>query len=109
VQNAGEAGAEREAVQGKRLATLAREAGVRQYVYTSVGSADKRTSVPHFDSKWRIEETVRGLRFPSHVILRPVFFMGNLLAPFSLQGSTLAWALGPTRSRGGSASRRRRY
>jgi uncharacterized protein YbjT (DUF2867 family) len=29
------------------------------------------------------------------VILRPVFFMDNLLAPFSLQGSTLAWALGP--------------
>jgi hypothetical protein len=29
------------------------------------------------------------------VILRPVFFMENLLAPFSLQGSTLAWALGP--------------
>jgi hypothetical protein len=28
-------------------------------------------------------------------ILRPVFFMENLLAPFSLQGSTLAWALGP--------------
>jgi uncharacterized protein YbjT (DUF2867 family) len=24
-----------------------------------------------------------------------VFFMENLLAPFSLQGSTLAWALGP--------------
>ena len=56
---------------------------------------DKRTGVPHFDNKWRIEETVRGLRFPSHVILRPVFFMENLLAPFSLQGSTLAWALGP--------------
>jgi len=95
VQNAGEAGAEREEVQGKRLATLAREVGVEHYVYTSVGSAHKRTGVPHFDSKWRIEETVRGLRFPSHVILRPVFFMENLLAPFSLQGSTLAWALAP--------------
>ena len=94
VQNAGEAGVEREEAQGKRLATLAREAGVEHYVYTSVGSAHKRTGVPHFDNKWRIEETVRGLRFPSHVILRPVFFMENLLAPFSLQGSTLAWALG---------------
>jgi uncharacterized protein YbjT (DUF2867 family) len=95
VQNAGEAGVEREEAQGKRLATLAREAGVEHYVYTSVGSAHKRTGVPHFDNKWRIEETVRALRFPSHVILRPVFFMENLLAPFSLQGSTLAWALGP--------------
>jgi uncharacterized protein YbjT (DUF2867 family) len=94
VQNAGEAGVEREEAQGKRLATVAREAGVEHYVYTSVGSAHKRTGVPHFDNKWRIEETVRGLRFPSHVILRPVFFMENLLAPFSLQGSTLAWALG---------------
>src|SRR5437870_6049534 len=94
VQNAAEAGVEREEAQGKRLATLARESGVEHYVYTSVGSAHKRTGVPHFDSKWRIEETVRGLRFPSHVILRPVFFMDNLLAPYSLQGSTLAWALG---------------
>jgi uncharacterized protein YbjT (DUF2867 family) len=95
VQNAGEAGVEREEAQGKRLATLAREAGVEHYVYTSVGSAHKGTGVPHFDNKGRIEETVRGLSFPSHVILRPVFFMENLLAPFSLQGSTLAWALGP--------------
>src|SRR2546426_2226150 len=95
VQNAGEAGVEREEAQGNRLATLAREASVEHYVYTSVGSAHKQTGVPHFDSKWRIEETVRGLRFPSHVILRPVFFMENLLAPFSLQGSTLAWALAP--------------
>src|SRR6202163_2886784 len=95
VQNSLEAGVERGEAQGKRLATLAREAGVDHFVYTSVGSAHKRTGVPHFDNKWRIEETVRGLRFPSHVILRPVFFMETLLAPFSLQGSTLAWALGP--------------
>ena len=43
VQNALEAGAERKEAQGKRLATLAREAGVEHYVYTAVGSADKRT------------------------------------------------------------------
>src|ERR1700759_1095209 len=95
VQNTWEAGVEGEEVQGKRLARLAREAGVEHYVYTSVGSAHKRTGIPHFDNKWRIEETVRGLRFPSHVILRPVFFMENLLTPFSLKGSTLAWALPP--------------
>jgi uncharacterized protein YbjT (DUF2867 family) len=95
VQNPLEAGVEREEAQGKRLATLAREAGVEHYVYTSVGSAHKRTGIPHFDNKWRIEETVRGLRFPSHVILRPVFFMENLPAPYSLQGDTLAWALEP--------------
>src|SRR5712671_7203702 len=51
VQNPLQAGVEREEAQGKRLATLAREAGVEHYVYTSVGSAHKRTGVPHFDSK----------------------------------------------------------
>jgi uncharacterized protein YbjT (DUF2867 family) len=95
VQNTWEAGVEREEAQGKRLATLAREAGVQHYVYTSVGSANQRTGVPHFDNKGRIEEAVRGLRFPSHVILRPVFFMENLIAPFSLQGATLAVGIGP--------------
>jgi uncharacterized protein YbjT (DUF2867 family) len=29
------------------------------------------------------------------VILRPVFFMENLVAPYSLQGDTLSWALAP--------------
>src|SRR5438128_6606664 len=95
VQNTLEAGVQGEEAQGKRLATLAREVGVEHFVYTSVGSARQRTGIPHFDNKWRIEETVRGLRFPSHVILRPVFFMENLLTPYSLQGDTLAWALGP--------------
>jgi len=95
VQNTLEAGVEGEEAQGKCLATLAREAGVEHYVYTSVGSANRQTGIPHFDNKWRIEETVRGLRFPSHVIVRPVFFMENLLAPFTLQGSTLAVGLGP--------------
>jgi len=95
VQTPLEAGVEWEEAQGKRLARLAREAGVDHFVYTSVGSAHKQTGVPHFDSKWRVEETVRDLRFPSHVILRPVFFMENLLAPYSLQGGTLSSALGP--------------
>jgi uncharacterized protein YbjT (DUF2867 family) len=96
VQSAWEGGVEREEAQGKRLAALAHAAGVEHYVYSSVGSADTQTGIPHFDSKWRIEETVRGLRFPSHVILRPVFFMENLLAPYSLNGDTLSSALAPT-------------
>src|ERR1700730_17587636 len=51
VQNTWEAGAEREEAQGKRLATLAREAGVEHYVYTSVRSAHRRTAIPHFHNK----------------------------------------------------------
>jgi uncharacterized protein YbjT (DUF2867 family) len=61
VQTASEAGVEREEAQGKRLATLARDAGVEHFVYTSVGSAHKRTGIPHFDNKWRIEEQERSI------------------------------------------------
>ncbi len=95
VQNTWEAGVEKEEAQGKRLASLAREAGVQHFVYSSVGSAHKQTGIPHFDNKWRIEETVRALDFPSHVILRPVFFMENLLAPNTLSGDTLNLGLDP--------------
>jgi uncharacterized protein YbjT (DUF2867 family) len=95
VQNTWEAGVEREEEQGKRLAKEAREKGVQHYVYTSVGSAHRKTGIPHFENKWRIEETVRGLKFPSHVILRPVYFIENLLSPWSLNGDKLVAALKP--------------
>lgn len=82
LQNTWEAGVEREEEQGKRIARLAREAGVRHYVYASVGSAHRDTGIPHFDNKARVEEVVRDLGFPSWVILRPVFFMENLASPW---------------------------
>jgi uncharacterized protein YbjT (DUF2867 family) len=96
VQNTWEAGVEGEEEQGKRIAQLAREAGVQHYVYTSVGSAHRKTGIPHFENKFRIEETIRGLNFPSHVILRPVFFMENLTSPWFLNGDNLYAALAPT-------------
>jgi uncharacterized protein YbjT (DUF2867 family) len=96
VQNTWEAGVEREEEQGKRLAEVARRVGVQHYVYTSVGSAHLRTGIPHFENKARIEETVKALRFPSHVILRPVFFMENLVSPWFLQGDKLVTAMRPT-------------
>jgi uncharacterized protein YbjT (DUF2867 family) len=95
VQNTWEAGVEKEEEQGKRLAKLAREAGVEHFVYTSVGSANRKTGIPHFENKWRVEETVRGLRFPSYVILRPVFFMENLTSPWFLNGDKIYAALDP--------------
>lgn len=77
VQNTWEAGVEKEEAQGKRFAELAKQAGVQHYVYTSVASAHRRTGIPHFENKFRVEETVRRLGFPSYAILRPVFFMEN--------------------------------
>jgi uncharacterized protein YbjT (DUF2867 family) len=82
MQNTWEAGVEGEEEQGKRIAKLAKEAGVQHFVYSSVGSADRKTGIPHFDNKWRVEERVRELGFPSYVILRPVFFMENWISPW---------------------------
>jgi uncharacterized protein YbjT (DUF2867 family) len=95
VQNTWTAGVEGEEAQGKRLAQVAREQGVQHYVYSSVGSADRQTGIPHFDNKYRVEATVRALAFPSHVIIRPVFFMSNLPSPWFLQGDTLMTAMKP--------------
>jgi uncharacterized protein YbjT (DUF2867 family) len=95
VQNTWEAGVEGEEDQGHRLARLAHAAGVQHYVYASVGSAHRKTGIPHFDNKARVEETVRSLNFPSHVIVRPVFFMENLVSPWFLTGDTLHAAMDP--------------
>jgi uncharacterized protein YbjT (DUF2867 family) len=95
VQNTWEAGVEREEEQGKRIAILAREAGVQHFVYSSVGSAERNTGIPHFENKWRVEETLRGLKFPSYVILRPVFFMENLPSPWFLHDDKLITAMKP--------------
>ncbi len=86
MQNTWEAGVEKEEVQGKRVAKVAREVGVQHFVYSSVGSAHRNTGIPHFENKWRIEETVRALGFPSHVVIRPVFFMENFLSPWFKPG-----------------------
>lgn len=96
VQNTWEAGVEKEEQQGKAFAKLAKECGIQHYVYTSVGSAHRATGIPHFDNKWRVEETVRALAFPSFAILRPVFFMENLTSAWFLQGDKIVSALAPT-------------
>jgi uncharacterized protein YbjT (DUF2867 family) len=95
VQNTWEAGVEGEEEQGKRIAELAKAAGVEHYVYASVGSANRATGIPHFDNKSRVEDTVRSLGFASRVILRPVFFMENLLSPWFLNGDKLVSTLKP--------------
>jgi uncharacterized protein YbjT (DUF2867 family) len=95
VQNTWEAGVEKEEVQGKRLAQLARDKNVERFVYASVGSANKATGIPHFENKFRVEQSVKALDFPSYAIVRPVFFMENLLSPWSLAGDKLAMGLSP--------------
>ncbi len=69
----GPAGEER---QGKRLATLAAEAGVRHFVQCSAAGVERNSSVPHFESKRAIERHIAGLGLNA-TILRPAAFMEN--------------------------------
>jgi len=83
--------------QGCLLADLATEARVAHFVYGSVGSADRHTGVPHFETKGDVERHVRKLGL-SATILRPVFFMQNWerLRATILKTGTLAQPLRPT-------------
>ena len=95
VQNFWETGYDREVQQGKTVAEAAKAAGVEHFVYSSVGSAHRQTGIPHFDSKWEVEEHIRQIGLP-YTILRPVFFMQNWegMREHILEG-TLAWPLDP--------------
>ena len=80
-----EAGVEVETAQGVALINAAAASDVDHFVYSSVASADKATGVPHFDSKYRVEEHLAssGLRW---TVIAPVYFMDNLFFPDTLNG-----------------------
>ncbi len=73
-------GVDREVRQGIQLANQAAEIGVTHFVYSSVAGADRRTGVPHWDSKLQIEDRVRQLAMP-HSIIRPTALFENFLIP----------------------------
>jgi uncharacterized protein YbjT (DUF2867 family) len=78
-----EAGTEAETRHGISAADAVKAAGVEHLVYSSVADADKDTGIPHFDSKREIEKHIEGLGIP-YTIVAPVYFMDNLLAPWTL-------------------------
>src|SRR6185436_12335082 len=71
VQNTWEAGVEKEEEQGKRLAKVAKDAGIQHVVYTSVGSAERKTGIPHFDNKARVEDETPSRGSPSPLSCGP--------------------------------------
>jgi uncharacterized protein YbjT (DUF2867 family) len=71
-----EAGVEVEERQGKAVADVAKEAGVSHFVYSSVGGAERESGIPHFESKWHVENYLHERGLPV-TILRPAFFMDN--------------------------------
>src|SRR5438445_6813488 len=76
VQDFWSVGAKREVQQGKNLADAAKKAGVKHFVYSSVGGAERNSGIDHWESKWEIEKYIRNLGLPA-TILRPVAFMEN--------------------------------
>ena len=74
VQDFWAVGAKREVQQGKNLADAAKKAGVRHFVYSSVGGAERSTGIPHWESKWEVEKHIRSLALPA-TVLRPAAFM----------------------------------
>lgn len=90
-------GTDAETRQGIAAADAAKAAGVH-LVFTSVGSANRQTSVPHFDSKYEVEKHIAKLGVRA-TILAPVAFMENLyFIKEQLAKGVYAAALPPARA-----------
>ncbi len=90
-----EAGIDAETQQGIALADAAKQAGVGHFVFGSVANADQNTNIPHFDSKYKVEQYLAALGVP-YSISAPVYFMDNLLGPWflpSVQQGALKFAM----------------
>jgi uncharacterized protein YbjT (DUF2867 family) len=72
----GPGGVNHETRAGIAVAEAARAAGVAHLVYSSVGGAERGTGIPHFESKYLVEQHIREAGLHA-TIIRPVFFMEN--------------------------------
>jgi uncharacterized protein YbjT (DUF2867 family) len=66
---------------GITVVDVAKRAGVKHFIYSSVAGAGPDVGIGHFESKWRIEEHLRGSELP-FTVLRPAPFMEVLLQPY---------------------------
>jgi len=90
-------GTDAETRQGIAAAEAAKAAGVH-LVFTSVGSANRQTGIPHFDNKYEVEKHIAKVGVRA-TILAPVSFMGNLyFAKEQLAKGIYAAALPSTRA-----------
>jgi uncharacterized protein YbjT (DUF2867 family) len=80
-----EAGPEAEVQQGKNVIDGVKKAGVKHIILSSVASANQSTGIPHFDSKYAVEQHLEESGVP-YTIIAPVAFMDNFISPMSLPG-----------------------
>jgi uncharacterized protein YbjT (DUF2867 family) len=91
-----EGGTQGETRQGISAADAAKAAGTH-LVFTSAGSANRRTGIPHFDSKYEVEEHIAKIGVRA-TVLAPVYFMENLhFGKEQLAKGVYATPLPPTR------------
>jgi len=93
-----EVGTEGETRRGKMMVDIAKEKKIEHIVYSSVVNADKNTGIPHFESKYKVEQHIKNSGIP-YTIIGPTFFMDNLLS-YSLAGlqqGQVALPLSPSR------------
>ena len=91
-----EVGTQAETRQGISAADAAKAAGVH-LVFNSAGSANRQTGVPHFDSKYAVEEHISRIGVRA-TVLAPVYFMENLyFGKEQLAKGVYASPLPPTR------------
>lgn len=88
-------GSDVEIKQGTTLADASQAVGIKHFVYSSVGGAERNTGIPHFESKFQIEEYIRASGLP-YTILRPVFFLYNYnrMRPM-IESGTISMPLSP--------------
>ena len=88
-------GADAETRQGAAAADAAKAADAH-LVFSSVGSANRQTGIPHFDSKYEVEKHIAKVGVRA-TILAPVYFMENLyFGKAQLAKGIYAAALPPT-------------
>jgi len=78
-----ETGTNAEVKHGIAIADAAKKANVGHFIFGSVASADKKTGIPHFDSKYEVEKHIAASGIP-FTISAPVFFMDNYFSPWFL-------------------------
>jgi uncharacterized protein YbjT (DUF2867 family) len=72
---------ERETNEAIKAIGAVQKAEVKHLVYSSVAGADENTEIPHFDSKYKVEQYIRqNVKIP-FTIVAPVSFMENFLMP----------------------------
>jgi len=75
-----ENGIDKEIRQGESLADLALKFRVKHFVYSSVIACDLNTGIPHWESKFTIENHIKNIGIP-YTIIRPSSFYENFLIP----------------------------